>query len=116
MPVCVFAPNAAPVKPALCPNAEILTFWGVMRNSRRTIAIYSTNTTFADLTIPVDDNVDQNSTPLSVISTDHLPLMLPREASEAFSEGLKEALLMLKDRKTHHAWADAEKLFDEKVA
>lgn len=42
--------------------------------------------------------------------------MLPREASESFSEGLKEALLALKDRDTHQVWVDAEKLFNEKVA
>lgn len=42
--------------------------------------------------------------------------MLPREASESFSEGLKESLLQLKDRSTARVWADAQKLFEEKVA
>ncbi|KAF5574616.1 saccharopine dehydrogenase (NAD+ L-lysine forming) [Fusarium pseudocircinatum] len=69
-----------------------------------------------DPTVPVEIKDDQNNLPLSVISIDHLPSMLPREASEAFSEGLKESLLTLKDRKTSRVWADAEKLFHEKVA
>ena len=42
--------------------------------------------------------------------------MLPREASEAFSAGLKESLLQLKDRRSAPVWTGAEKLFNEKVA
>ena len=53
---------------------------------------------------------------LSVISIDHLPTLLPREASEAFSKDLLPSLLSLKDRQTTRVWADATKLFDEKVA
>jgi saccharopine dehydrogenase (NAD+, L-lysine-forming) len=53
---------------------------------------------------------------LSVVSIDHLPSLLPREASEAFSGDLLPSLLLLKDRKTARVWRDAEKLFDEKVA
>jgi saccharopine dehydrogenase (NAD+, L-lysine-forming) len=85
-------------------------------NPHNPIPNYSINTTFEEPTVPVEIKDDQNSLPLSVISIDHLPSMLPREASEAFSEGLKESLLTLKDRKTSRVWADAEKLFNEKVA
>ncbi|KAK7432303.1 Saccharopine dehydrogenase [Neonectria magnoliae] len=85
-------------------------------NPHNPIPIYSINTTFDDPTVPVVVKDDQNSTPLSVISIDHLPSMLPREASEAFSEGLKESLLSLNERATSRVWADAEKLFKEKVA
>ncbi|KAL7899575.1 hypothetical protein HDV63DRAFT_402822 [Trichoderma sp. SZMC 28014] len=85
-------------------------------NPHNPIPIYDINTTFDDPTVPVKVENDQNSTPLSVISIDHLPSMLPREASESFSEGLKESLLQLKDRSTARVWADAEKLFNEKVA
>jgi len=53
---------------------------------------------------------------LSVISIDHLPSLLPREASEAFSKDLLPHLLQLKDRETTQVWQDAKKLFDEKVA
>ena len=80
------------------------------------IPIYTINTTFTNPTVPVKVKGDQNKTPLSVISIDHLPSMLPREASEAFSAGLKESLLQLKERHTARVWVDAEKLFNEKVA
>ncbi|KAF5654143.1 ubiquitin thiolesterase [Fusarium sp. NRRL 25303] len=85
-------------------------------NPHNPIPIYSINTTFEEPTVPVEIKDDQNNLPLSVISIDHLPSMLPREASEAFSEGLKESLLTLKDRETSRVWADAEKLFHEKVS
>jgi saccharopine dehydrogenase (NAD+, L-lysine forming) len=74
------------------------------------------NTTFSQPTVPVDVKDDQNKTPLTVISIDHLPSMLPRESSEAFSEGLLPSLLQLKDRHSARVWTDAEKLFNEKVA
>ena len=49
-------------------------------------------------------------------STDHLPSLLPREASEAFCEALLPSLLQLPDRDTAPVWVGAEKLFREKVA
>lgn len=85
-------------------------------NPHNPIPIYSINTTFDEPTVPVVVKDDQNTTPLSVISIDHLPSMLPRESSESFSEGLKESLLTLNERATSRVWADAEKLFQEKVA
>ncbi|KAH7002302.1 hypothetical protein EDB80DRAFT_720382 [Ilyonectria destructans] len=85
-------------------------------NPHNPIPIYSINTTFDEPTVPVVVKDDQNTAPLSVISIDHLPSMLPRESSESFSEGLKEALLTLNERATSRVWADAEKLFQEKVA
>lgn len=80
------------------------------------IPIYSTNTTFTKPTVQVNIPNDQNNLPLSVIGIDHLPSMLPREASEAFSDGLEESLLALKDRESYSVWTRAKKLFDEKVA
>jgi saccharopine dehydrogenase (NAD+, L-lysine-forming) len=53
--------------------------------------------------------------PLSVVSIDHLPTLLPREASEQFSADLLPSLLELKTRTTARVWTDAEKLFKEKV-
>ncbi|KAG6017258.1 hypothetical protein E4U54_007889 [Claviceps lovelessii] len=85
-------------------------------NPHNPIPIYNINTTFDNPTVAVDVKDDQNSTPLSVISIDHLPSMLPREASESFSEGLRESLLLLNDRKSARVWTDAEKLFHQKVA
>ncbi|RCI15907.1 hypothetical protein L249_1766 [Ophiocordyceps polyrhachis-furcata BCC 54312] len=85
-------------------------------NPHNPIPIYDINTTFDDPTVLADIKGDQNPGPLSVISIDHLPSMLPREASEDFSQGLLESLLQLKERKTARVWRDAEKLFREKVA
>jgi len=85
-------------------------------NPYNPIPIYTINTTFTNPTVLVKVKGDQNKTLLSVISIDHLPSMLPREASEAFSVGLKESLLQLKERYTNHTWVNAEKLFNEKVA
>lgn len=49
--------------------------------------IYTVATTFDKPTVPVDGL--QSGPPLSVISIDHLPSLLPREASEAFSRTLR---------------------------
>ncbi|KZF19335.1 hypothetical protein L228DRAFT_250923 [Xylona heveae TC161] len=77
------------------------------------VPIYSVNTTFDNPLVPVPVN---GPPALSVISIDHLPSLLPREASEAFSTDLLPSLLQLKDRKTARVWKEAEQLFDEKVA
>ena len=54
--------------------------------------------------------------PVSVISIDHLPTMLPRESSESFSLALLPSLLQLKDRSSVRVWSEAKKLFDTKKA
>lgn len=54
--------------------------------------------------------------PLEVISIDHLPTLLPREASEQFSADLLPSLLEFPDREHARVWADAKKLFEEKMA
>ena len=54
--------------------------------------------------------------PLSVIAIDHLPSLLPREASEAFSEALLPSLLQLSERDTAPVWVEAEKLFKKKCS
>jgi saccharopine dehydrogenase (NAD+, L-lysine forming) len=54
--------------------------------------------------------------PLEVISIDHLPTLLPREASEQFSADLLPSLLEFPDRKHARVWVDAKKLFVEKLA
>lgn len=53
--------------------------------------------------------------PLSYITIDHLPSLLPREASEAFSAALLPSLLELKDRSNSKVWQKAGQLFKEKV-
>ncbi|PBP20588.1 saccharopine dehydrogenase [Diplocarpon rosae] len=82
-------------------------------NPNNPIPVYSVATTFTAPTVPVEvTGLPQ----LSVISIDHLPSLLPREASEAFSKDLLPSLLELQHWKTHPVWSRAEKLFQEKVA
>ena len=81
-------------------------------NPHNPIPIYSENSTFDSPTLPVPGYTDP---PLSVISIDHLPSLLPREASEAFSAALLPSLLQLKARKESRVWQQAERLFGEKV-
>ena len=96
-------------------------------NPHNPIPIYSVNTTFERPTVGVP-GVDG----LEVISIDHLPTLLPRESSEAFSHDLLPSLLQLPyiQNEEHaldalqkeHAegqgavWARAEKLFQHHMA
>lgn len=77
------------------------------------VPVYSTATTFDKPTVAVED---LEGAPLSVIAIDHLPSMLPREASDAFSGDLLPSLLNLKSWREDPVWARAEKLFKDKVA
>ncbi len=52
---------------------------------------------------------------LSVISIDHLPTLLPREASEQFSSDLLPSLFEFRSRNTARVWTEAEELFRTKV-
>ena len=61
-------------------------------------------------------DISAGNPPLSVISIDHLPTLLPREASEQFSSDLLPSLLQFPERKTAPVWTQAEKLFREKLA
>lgn len=83
-------------------------------NPHNPIPIYNINTTFSKPTVPVEAGPE--NPPLSVISIDHLPTLLPREASEQFSLDLLPSLLELPNRKAARVWVDAEKLFQEKLA
>lgn len=82
-------------------------------NPYNPVPIYTKATTFIEPTVPVNVAVGP---PLSVISIDHLPSLLPREASEAFSKDLLPYLLQLNDWKNVPVWAKAEKLFREKLS
>ncbi|KAI0824179.1 saccharopine dehydrogenase [Trametes gibbosa] len=85
------------------------------------IPIYSINTTFSHPTVPVEVQYEAEFAPgdsppsLSVVSIDHLPTLLPREASEQFSASLLPSLLELPDRKTARVWVEAENLFRQKL-
>jgi saccharopine dehydrogenase (NAD+, L-lysine forming) len=63
-------------------------------NPHNPIPIYTENSTFSSPTLPAKVG---NDPPLTVISIDHLPSLLAREASEAFSQALLPSLLQLKD-------------------
>ncbi|ORX93653.1 Formate/glycerate dehydrogenase catalytic domain-like protein [Basidiobolus meristosporus CBS 931.73] len=82
-------------------------------NPNNPIPVYSINTTFDKPTVPVKTS---NPKPLDVVSIDHLPTLLPREASEAFCHDLLPSILSLPERQNARVWTDAEKLFKEKVA
>ena len=83
-------------------------------NPHNPVPIYSENSTFSRPTLPANGFENANP-PLSVISIDHLPSLLPRESSEAFSEALLPSLMGLKDRKGTRVWQQAEDLYNEKV-
>ena len=82
-------------------------------NPHNPIPIYTINTLFSEPTVAVDTKAGP---PLSVISIDHLPSLLPREASESFSSALLPSLMKLNDRHKASVWIGAERLFNEKVA
>jgi len=82
-------------------------------NPNNPIPIYTIATTFDKPTVPVEV---KNDPPVTIISIDHLPSLLPREASKSFSEALLPHLLELKHWKQNPVWSRAEKLFREKVA
>jgi saccharopine dehydrogenase (NAD+, L-lysine-forming) len=77
------------------------------------IPVYNVNTTFSEPTVPVD--LDPGYPLLSTVSIDHLPTLLPREASEQFSGDLLPSLMQFPDRVTAPVWANAEKLYREKL-
>ncbi|KAI9371902.1 hypothetical protein BJX61DRAFT_534417 [Aspergillus egyptiacus] len=83
-------------------------------NPHNPIPVYNITTTFDKPTVPVTLPTGTQGTPLSVISIDHLPSLLPRESSEMFSQALLPSLLQLKDRENSRVWKQAEELFNEK--
>lgn len=50
------------------------------------------------------------------MSIDHLPTLLPREASEQFSTDLLPSLLEFPRRNEARVWTEAEQLFRQKTA
>lgn len=78
-------------------------------NPNNPIPIYSEYSYFSSPTVPVKGLTSEP--PISVIAIDHLPSLLPREASESFSGLLLPSLLKLKNRKDENVWTRAETLF-----
>ncbi|KAI9505477.1 hypothetical protein BX070DRAFT_188589 [Coemansia spiralis] len=76
------------------------------------IPIYSVNTTFDNALLDIES---ANPKPLQLCSIDHLPTMLPREASNQFASDLLPTLLQLPARASAPVWTRAEKLFHDKI-
>lgn len=53
---------------------------------------------------------------MEVVSIDHLPTLLPREASEQFSTDLLPSLLEFPQRQEARTWVEAAELFKRKTA
>lgn len=85
-------------------------------NPNNPVPIYDITTTLSKPTIPVDLPLGNPDLPLSVISIDILPALLPRESSEMFSQALLPSLLQLHDRPTAPVWKRAEEVFMQHVA
>ncbi|CEP21802.1 LYS1 [Cyberlindnera jadinii] len=81
-------------------------------NPHNPIPIYTIATVFDKPTVVVKT---KSGPKLSVISIDHLPSLLPREASEFFSKDLLPSLLQLPNRDTANVWVKAEKLYRHHV-
>ncbi|ODV76971.1 Formate/glycerate dehydrogenase catalytic domain-like protein [Suhomyces tanzawaensis NRRL Y-17324] len=82
-------------------------------NPHNPIPVYDIATVFSDPTVPVKTTAGPK---LSVCSIDHLPSLLPREASEFFSRDLIPSLLDLPNRDSAPTWVRAKQLFDKHVA
>ncbi|CAR27527.1 ZYRO0D00594p [Zygosaccharomyces rouxii] len=93
------------------PNRRLRTVVDVSAdttNPHNPIPIYDIATVFPKPTVRVPTTVGPK---LSVVSIDHLPSLLPREASEFFARDLLPSLELLPQRHTAPVWVKAEKLF-----
>ena len=109
-------PNFVDMKSLESPGRKLSVICDVSAdttNPNNPVPVYDIATTFTKPTVPV---VVESEPVISVISIDHLPSLLPRESSEAFSNLLLPSLKELKNWKNTPVWARAEKLFQEKVA
>lgn len=79
-------------------------------NPHNPIPLYHRCTTFDDPCIVLG-----TKKPMDIVAIDHLPTLLPREASEQFVHDLLPTLIQLKAREEARVWTDAEKLYIKKV-
>ncbi|CAG99397.1 Lys1 [Kluyveromyces lactis] len=82
-------------------------------NPHNPVPIYTINTTFDAPTVQVPTTVGPK---LSVCSIDHLPSLLPKEASESFSRDLLPSLEQLPQRATASVWVKARNLYEKFAA
>ncbi|KAK9479430.1 hypothetical protein V1514DRAFT_362616 [Lipomyces japonicus] len=98
------------------PNRKLTTIVDVSAdttNVNNPIPVYTVATTFTEPTVPVQV---KNGPKISVCSIDHLPSLLPREASETFSAALLPSLLELPNRNSARVWKEAKDLYDHHVS
>ncbi|ATY65274.1 saccharopine dehydrogenase [Cordyceps militaris] len=82
-------------------------------NPNNPVPVYSSYSSFKEPTLKVP--VQGDGPDLTVVSIDHLPSLVAREASDEFSGLLLPSLLTLNRRKTEGVWTGAEKLYHQKV-
>lgn len=78
------------------------------------VPIYTTPTTFITPTSPVSD-VHGDGPELTITAIDHLPSLVAREASDAFSSLLLPSLKVLDRRDKEGVWVRAEKTFRDNI-
>ncbi|KAH8164747.1 hypothetical protein CIB48_g3508 [Xylaria polymorpha] len=83
-------------------------------NPNNPVPVYKDYTTFSKPTLPVP--LEGDGPALSVVSIDHLPSLVAREASDEFSRLLLPSLLTLDQRATEGVWTRAQKVYEDKVA
>ncbi|KAF4445815.1 saccharopine dehydrogenase protein [Fusarium austroafricanum] len=82
-------------------------------NPNNPVPVCSTYTNFTKPTVKVP--VSGDGPHLTVVSVDHLPTLIAREASGEFSRWLLPSLLTLNSRENEGVWTRAENLYREKV-
>lgn len=82
-------------------------------NPHNPVPVYTEITTFPKPTALVPTAAGPT---LTVCSIDHLPSLLPRDASNLFSKDLLPSLLELPNRDTAPVWVKARKLYEHHVA
>ena len=83
-------------------------------NAHNPVPIYTEYSTFKKPTLPV--KVGGNGPEITMVSIDHLPSLVAREASDAFSKLLLPSLKTLDRRSEEGVWKRAEKVYRSKVA
>jgi len=83
-------------------------------NPNNPVPVVSLGSSFPEPTYTVQGAT--TSHPIDVVAIDHLPTLLPREASEFFSHDLLPSLRQLKNRSQARVWTDAKNLFKHHVA
>ncbi|KAK0649548.1 saccharopine dehydrogenase [Cercophora newfieldiana] len=82
-------------------------------NPNNPLPVYSKYSSFIDPTVPV--TVQGDGPELTVVSIDHLPNLIPREASDEFSAALLPTLRNLEWREEDKVWKSALAVYNETV-